>query len=98
MIKMTQVYVATDNIAGYSRGILATVLNETAKAIQFESRSVHSGKTVTAWFPKKALVNMKIKSHGDETTTRYDLAPWFQRSVDGWTKTFIDLTADSSLF
>jgi len=90
---MTSIYIrtglATAHCAIGTTGIVGRVDRETAKAICIESHT-RNGKAVTAWFPKKALKH----EHATGGTDFYSLAKWF--TATGWTRTFIELTADSS--
>ena len=90
---MTTIYIrtgiATAHCAIGTTGICGTVDRETDKAVCVAAHT-YKGKRVTAWFPKKALKH----EHTTNDTNFYSLAKWFK--ANGWTRTFIEITADSS--
>ena len=77
-----------------SRGCMAEVVEVTEKAVKVEA-ATDSGKTVSACFPKKALVAQKTSMsdgtfiHGNHAMHSVKLAPWFK--ADGWTGTFLNI-------
>jgi hypothetical protein len=63
------------------------------------SAETDGGKTFTAWFPKKALLQKdpepgRFSSNPDFDKTLYNVAKWFK--PHGWTAQFIRMTMHNS--
>lgn len=94
-----EVYISLGHATGHCiigvSGISGTIIQETEKAVQLQSMT-EKGKTVTAWFPKKALGRPELRAKGTAAEhTAYKLASWFRAS--GWTAEFIRLTVSHSV-
>jgi hypothetical protein len=76
-----------------SRGCMAEVVEVTEKAVKLQA-ATHNGKTMTAWFPKKALVLTKtsvsdgVFQHGNSQMYCVSLAKWFR--AEGYTANFLN--------
>ena len=70
--------------------ISVTVISETEKAVQVQSKS-RNGKTMTCWLPKKAIVSKTHEGivNGQKLScTNHELAKWFKAT--GYTDVFIN--------
>lgn len=75
-------------------GFSFDIIGETAKAWQVEAET-ETGKTITAWLPKKALVGLTERgTFGNQPAYSCQLARWFKPS--GWTARFIALATTNS--
>ena len=80
--------VANTMLLGGLRGEVSAL---TEKAVQIVAQT-RNGKTVTAWFPRKAL-NVLRESNlagSNETHVVAEMAAWFR--PDGWTAKFMAMT------
>lgn len=74
---------------------MCEVVEVTAKAVKLAAET-STGKTVSAWFPRKALPRMGDAHQLPGTNNHMhttDLARWFK--ADGWTARFLELTTQS---
>jgi hypothetical protein len=75
-------------------GFSFDIIGESEKAWHVEAE-LESGKTITAWLPKKALTGVTERGHfGNQPTFTCQLARWFKPS--GWTARFIQLATTNS--
>lgn len=72
-------------------GVSGTIIQVREKAVQVAAYTP-AGRRVTAWFPRKALVDSKIEAASD---AHVHLAKWFKPRE--WTARFIELCADSAV-
>ena len=72
------------------------IIDETAKAFKLAA-VIETGKEITCWMPKKALVNGKQRdgaSWGNQRLISAQIASWFKG--DDWTARFLTLAFTST--
>jgi hypothetical protein len=69
----------------------AEIVSVTEKAVKVQAETLN-GKTVEAWFPKKAfrVIQSSALSGTNASHHTTTLAPWFRAS--GWSEKFLELT------